>query len=316
MAGGKFVKMLAETVQKSGLDMSEAARMQRAKDMGFSEGYQHTSKTRFIGGNGDDFGLPREEQFKSKYGGTYFSKIGETEVNEKGLAGEFGETSDYMLRGNNKIDATWKGMSDEQKKEIKQIVDGQFSEEDISEIREATGDYEWEPFDSFISGELWADAGRDAQDRVMNDILKKYDLVRFKDNPTYGVDSYSTVVRDPSQIRSVNAAFDPAQKESSNLMASALPFATVGGVGLASTLSNDAQAAQGNVGSIQAPSKPGYLTVAQKAADYNRIRKERLHPLLDMALPVGELPDSLLRKMAYGDNITKNDFIMAALGIL
>ena len=316
MAGGKFVKMLAETVQKSGLDMSEAARMQRARDMGFSDGYQHTSKTRFIGGQGDDFGTPREEAFRKKNGGNYFSKIGESEVNEKGLSGDFGETSDYMLRGNNKIDATWKGMNEEQKKEIKDIVNNQFSDDDIGEIRQVTGDDEWEPFDSFISGELWADAGRGAQDRVMNDILKKYDLVRFKDNPTYGVESYSTVVRDPNQIRSINAAFDPAQKESSNLMASALPFATVGGVGLASTLSNDAQAAQSNVGSIQAPSRPGYLTLAQKAAAYNRMREERLHPLLNMALPVGELPEGLLRKLAYGDDITIKDRIMAALGLL
>lgn len=321
MAGGKFAKMLADTVQKSGLDMSEAARMQRAKEMGFEGGYQHTSKTRFIGGGTEDFGIPREEQFKKKYGGTYFAKVGETEINESALAGEFGETADYMLRGGNKIDATWKGMSETQKNEVKSIINGIFDQEDIERIRESTGDYDWDPFDSFVSGELWAEAGRDAQDKVINGLLGKYDIIRFKDNPASGVESYSTVVKDPSQIRSVNAAFDPAKKESPNLMAAGLPFAATGGAAVLTALPNDAQAAQdrfrsSDVGSIRAPSNNLALSLSQKAAAYNRIRKERLHPMLDLALPGSEMPEDLLRKMAYGDEITFKDRLMAALGLM
>jgi hypothetical protein len=48
-----------------------------------------------------------------------------------------------------------------------------------------------------------------------------------------GTDGHELVIFDPSNIRSVNAAFDPKKSTSSTLLA-ASPFAAVGGAGLTS----------------------------------------------------------------------------------
>lgn len=264
---GKISKMIAGEIS-SILDMSEAARMARAKEMGFDlNPYQHTSKTRFVGSSAEDdaiLGITRAEEFKKTYGGNYFGRYGETNMPEEKLAGDYGETSDYLLNKGNFIDARFKNMTPEQKKEVKEIVNGSFDSDDIENIRAKTGDEEWEPFDSFISGELWADTGRESQNKVINSILKNYDSVTYKDNPAYGVDSVSTVVKNPNQIRSVNAAFDPAKKDSSNLLAGA---ATVGGIGGGAALMGAPQ--DSFAASFQEkPSARDIMTAQRKREDY------------------------------------------------
>lgn len=292
MAGGKFVKMLAETVQKSGLDMSEAARMQRAKDMGFD------TKTTFYHGNesgqieNDAFDMARAgENFKNSWSDAIY-------LGDEGLASNYGEVSGkYVVKNPLKINAKEVLYDD-----YLNAKTGESYEDWLKSVEDSFGLYGFMEQGFPYFKDLAKKQGKDSVVIDFSGLPVKEKRVAF--------------TSDPSAIRKIDAAFDPAQKESSNLMASALPFATVGGVGLASTLSNDAQAAQGNVGSIQAPSKPGYLTLAQKAAAYNRIRQEKLHPILNMALPLGEMPEDLLRKMAYGDDITFKDRLMAALGLM
>lgn len=140
-------------------------------------------------------------------------------------------------------------------------------------------------------------------------------------------------------VRDLNAAFDPAQKASSN------PFAAIAGLGTAglaggAMLSPD----QANAGEIDqqgndyvtrqindamkygkgfayqqrydAPKNETMTYLADQAAKYNKWRKENMHPVADFALPVGELPEDLFRKASYGDKVKYMDVLMAELGLL
>jgi len=195
-----------------------------------------------------------------------------------------------------------------------------------------------------------------------------FDAIMFNNYTTPGgkAGKKFILVKDPSQIRSVNAKFDPSNKESSNLLAS------MGGVsvGLGGVLSDDAQALEsdidradkleqlanlaaqegdeetelraleemkkmlgnipnnlaksyveqadqrGDVGSIEGVKSEMLGKAADFAGEYNKFRKEKLVPIADMILPVGELPEEVLRKMSYEDKITYVDAVKATLGLL
>jgi hypothetical protein len=118
------------------------------------------------------------------------------------------------------------------------------------------------------------------------------------------------VVFDPSNIRSVNAAFDPAKKDSSNLLAEM-------GAGIAATstlpwMAKRAEAAEqerisaqidesiANMSrgqTIEAPSNPYYQTAADAVGKYNRALKGSPAEYL---LGAEDL-ESYLRKGAYGE---------------
>src|SRR5690606_14615235 len=113
----------------------------------------------------------------------------------------------------------------------------------------------------------------------------------------------ATVVFDPKKIRSTSAAFDPSKKDSANLLAGAVPAA----VGLGSILGGTEKAqampspdlsaraalqfAPQSQGSIQAPTNERAALAAALAGQYNQIRRDSLHPLLDALIPLGELPE-------------------------
>lgn len=297
------------------LDMALDARMARAKEMGFDVDniVTHASNKRFIGG-GNDMSIPREEEFKSKYGGIYFSKRGESADFDM-MLGDFGEEADYLLRGN-KLSATYKEATDEQKKDIMEAINDSFSSDDIEEIRERIGDSDWSPYESFMDGELWADTSRDSQDRVLERLFKKYDVVKYKDNPSYGTDSISYVAKSPSNIRSVNAAFDPSKKDSSNLMAGVAPV----GVGLGGYLLSPEEAFASipvvpnpmeNIGHLlanyqqtggavaRAPVANNLIGVADAAQKWNDWRENNLPAPVNFLLP-GQPDPEYIRNRAYG----------------
>lgn len=173
-----------------------------------------------------------------------------------------------------------------------------------------------------------------------------FDAIKFDNYTTpKGEKGRSFVlIRDPNQIRSVNAAFDPQKKDSANLLASALPAA----IGIGAAVKNeDAQAAfrepkgefakqllakwiaanpvgalaqaeffAKDVGSIQAPKHQWALDAAKWFRKYNEGRGERLAPAADAVLPAGELPAELMEKAAYGDDISYLDALKAELGLL
>lgn len=67
---------------------------------------------------------------------------------------------------------------------------------------------------------------------------------------------------------------------------------------------------------IEAPKSQFLEDAANLAGEYNRSRKEHLHPVLDAVLPLGEMPEDLLRKASYGDDINLRDVGGSALGVL
>lgn len=306
MARGAFVKSLIDIAEKAGLDMSDAARMSRAKDMGFdtSRTYQH--------GSSRDF----EEFNKGKGGGIFFSDSGE-------MAEQFGEVKDfYLKKGNNPLSIKLGRITEDQKKLFDDMEESLWDENDIDSFGA-----EWEGLaDAMEWGNLYKIAGRQEQNRVLNELRKRgFTSVSMPDFHGSG-DEIAQIVFEPSQIRSINAAFDPAKKDSGNLLAGIATPA----IGIGAMLSPDetyAAAARrpvsamnlpqnNSTGSIQAPTNETAALFAALAGRYNEERKKRLHPIADMLMPLGELPEDLWTKRAYGDDVKMRDYINAGLGLL
>ncbi|TNF09405.1 MAG: hypothetical protein EP323_00455 [Gammaproteobacteria bacterium] len=130
-------------------------------------------------------------------------------------------------------------------------------------------------------------------------------------------DSQATIF-DPANIRSVNAAFDPAKKDSANLLASL--GGLTAGAGLLGA-PQESQAAQmpsllgadpSNNDTIEAPKNADFAKAADYAQKYNSYMDK--HPLLGFFAP--QAPEEWLRKAAYGDPISWGDRIMASIGMM
>lgn len=169
-----------------------------------------------------------------------------------------------------------------------------------------------------------------AQGLDIPDFKSNAEIRNWLENQGYGSIIYkneaegvgdSVIMLNPSNIRSINAAFDPAKKESSNLMASVAGGAV--GVG-AMAAGNRAQASPMDQyadyptlqqaflppqQSIQAAAYPVLLDIANKIDRYDDI-----FPVLgeDMAGGV----TAWLRKMGYDDEMTMMDHFMAALDFM
>lgn len=175
-------------------------------------------------------------------------------------------------------------------------------------------------------------------------------MKELKDRGYIGIDAPNErVVFDPQDIRSINAAFDPAKKDSSNLLAGA---ATIGGIGGGAALMaapqnsyadslhdvvmkakpstreimdaqrkredylNQIEMLNRDDKAIQAPQSETALSIADAMNRYNKGRKKHLNPVLDFVLPAGELPVEYMQKIGYGDDITFKDRLNAVLGML
>lgn len=67
---------------------------------------------------------------------------------------------------------------------------------------------------------------------------------------------------------------------------------------------------------ISAPESESMARMADMAGSYNKARKERLAPALDLMLPFGKMPEDYLRKKAYGQDTDYMDRLGAILGLL
>lgn len=296
MAKGKFVSSMLKMAEKAGLDMSEAARMARAKEMGFD-----TESTYYHGTLKAD---PIDE-LRISQDGTYGKGVylAPDEYGAEKYAG-FGRVTQY-------------GGS-------------------IYPLK-------------VKSGKVWsvADQGlpRDSFSGTNDDIMKE-----LKDRGYIGIDAPNErVIFDPQNIRSINAAFDPEKKDSSNLLAGA---ATVGGVGAGAALTAAPQKSYADSlhdmvakaapttreimeaqrkredylatidslnrddKAIQAPSSQAAVDISGAMNSYNKTRKKIVNPVLDAILPAGELPSEYFQKIGYGDEVTLKDKILAVLGVL
>lgn len=219
--------MAVKALINAAIDSARKARMQRAEEQGYQGGLYHASDQLLT-------------EFKPTRGGTYFSGDSDyvSNIFSRGATAEYNgttEAGEYFARGNT-FDARWKNMSDEGKQELRNIINSTVDKSDIEDAAQRLGVSieDADPFEVFTDGEFYHAYGRNAQNNIMEAIKSKgYDKVIFPDSLTLGDGHVSTVVFDPKNIRSVNAQFDPAKSNSSNLLASAAGAGVLGAAALA-----------------------------------------------------------------------------------
>ncbi len=317
MAKGKFVSSMIEMAEKAGLDMSEAARMARAKEMGFNNPtlYHGTSTFKSDGDLFSEFEKFEGQDMTRSVSRSPVGKLGISLAEQPKVAEDFA------------VQASPEGGSGAA------MIPVKFRHDKIASIT--------------LSGDETND---EVYGTVVDAWKQGFDAIQFKNYTTpAGTKGSFVLVKDPNQIRSVNAAFDPAKKESSNLLAGS---ATIGGIGggaaLMATPQNsyadslhdvvmkakpatreimEAQRKREDYlkqiemlnrddNAIQAPQSNAALSVASGMDRYNKERKKRLNPVLDFVLPAGELPVEYMTKLGYGDEITFKDRLNAILGML
>ena len=159
--------------------------------------------------------------------------------------------------------------------------------------------------------------GKDWDNDLVNDWLSERGF-------THRDGRHGIVVFDPKNLRSVNAAFDPAKTGSSNLLASN-PAATTGagilGLGAAAqsndtyadySPSNLARLKSDDVGSIEAPQSMAAANIAGLMGSVNKVGYD--DPLLGMV--ASQLPSELMNKIAYNDKRGLLDYAKAYAGLL
>jgi hypothetical protein len=209
-----------EAAKAKGLDMSQAGRMARAKEMGFD-----TETVLYHGTNSENIttfslDLPRRHSRKGEPPAVHFT----TSPEEAKMYGP--NVGSYYVRG-----------------KLLEIDSPIAMQEDVlRRLTNVANDYDKysvgasERAKRYLDG---ADVTNNYNDQIAHDRLRAkmikareqgYDGVIIKGG--WGDDNAGThhVIFDPSNIRSVNAAFDPDNAQSSTLLAAA-PFA-VGGAGL------------------------------------------------------------------------------------
>ncbi len=160
---------------------------------------------------------------------------------------------------------------------------------------------------------------------TINLIDTKYDRV--------GDSSNQLIALDPSNIRSVNAAFDPAKKDSSNLLASigAGTVVGAGALGASDTRANTIRSAENAFGKIAPdalnPALFGGLEsartdprgkIAAYIRDAMREGQERSegNPVLELAYPFGSGMQQFFDNLAYGRKNRPMDYVNATLEVL
>jgi hypothetical protein len=166
-------------------------------------------------GTGADF-----TEFKPSASGTFFSR-------QKNIADQFGDAKQYYIKGDNKFKINTGSLTKEQRDFFDKIEPDIFDENDIEAMG---GDYSGLS-DAMAYGDLYRVAGRKAQNNVLKKINKKgFDLAEIPDWHGDASDSVSILFNN-ANVRLPTAAFDPMQRQSSNLLAQSAklaPAATLG----------------------------------------------------------------------------------------
>ena len=338
MAKGKFVSSMIDMAEKAGLDMSEAARMARAREMGYdtdfpithgspSETLDEIKKAKWKGGDSGNrfdgiFGLSGDAGGFGKYNHTFYPRSGR-------VASHGDLDFDYDL-SMNVLKKEYPDASEDQLDDLYRMA---------AEDKQASSN----PLEDF--GYDDADASWEAQ-RLRGRIAEAHDFDAVAMNDEYGT---SYLIPAGSKARKIDAAFDPAKKDSSNILAGA---ATIGGIGGGAALMatpqnsyadslhdvvmkakpttreimdsqrkredylNQIEMLNREDKAIQAPQSETAISIADAMNSYNKGRKKHLNPILDLILPAGELPSEYMQKIAYGDEVTMADRIQAVLGAL
>jgi hypothetical protein len=177
-------------VERGDMETAQVMVEEAAKAAGFAVGpVYHGTKSDFT-------------EFKEKAGGIYFTE--DEGFAEYPFAGEYsGGVHKAYLKTKNMFDARRGNIISENKKTLQEIIDSRFDAEEIAQIQEKFEDPDWDPMDAMMYGELWTDAGRDAQNSIMESIKRRgFDGVIFHDSPSPGADGFdSYVVFNANQIK-------------------------------------------------------------------------------------------------------------------
>ena len=164
-----------------------------------------------------------------------------------------------------------------------------------------------------------------------------YDAIQFRNYTTPdGIKGSFVLVKNPNQIRSVNAAFDPAKKDSANLLAGVTGAAIGAGALLPEEAAADftqrratkkdqwKQLRERMIGAhpldylniqpeqrIEAPKSQTLLSMARGAQAYNDFVDK---PLINLVAP--QLPADLWRKQAFGQPTTLGERAWAAVEMM
>jgi hypothetical protein len=213
-----------EAAVAKGLDMSQAGRMGRAKEMGFD-----TDTVLYRGG--------------TALGGGE-SGMGFVSPDRKTAAG-FGPVNEVYISAKNTFDV-------DNPEHLQMLRDRLSVEEFSKSADEAIGGRELWLGSSDLTPEQYIENGLEygmyqtMEIPYMRQLIKEmgFDGMYVREFGTPG-EPKNIAIFDPSNIRSVNAAFDPEKSGSSTLLAAA-PFAAVGGAGL--TLAGEQERNQRTVG--------------------------------------------------------------------
>jgi hypothetical protein len=184
--------------------MDEASRMGRAREQGFdvdNRVYHGSSKS----GGFDEFQTSERGRFGP---GVYFSE-------QPGVAGKYGEAKPYVVPTNDQLfDAmpSWNSLSDDaEQRIIKQLKPNE--REKLAALKnwyKREGEAFWEALRRSVDGD----------DKILAD-ARASEVIQaagFKGIRGIG-DGQETVIFNPKNVRSPDAAFDPAETQSSKLLA-------------------------------------------------------------------------------------------------
>jgi hypothetical protein len=219
-----------EAAKAKGLDMSQAGRMARAKEMGFDKDVFHATDKAF-----DQFDSTLQEL------GTHVGTVRQAEDVIRAGKSLGDKNPEKFVQGAQvmplKIRGKYVGVPDmrdfsdpflymqtRRRPKLPFNAPAAFLKE-LDDAAKAIGESRfWDQTNRAQSRKPWGEEVRR--------IAKKHGIDGFRYlNEFEGTPNVSYVVFDPANIRSVNAAFDPEKSGSSTLLAAA-PFAAVGGAGL------------------------------------------------------------------------------------
>lgn len=209
-----IVRQDGSGVQASELPMDQASRMARAKEMGLDVPVYHGTTAE----NLDKFEVGRESVNSTTFGDMPTTRHAVFVSDNKDFSKQYGDNIHELVISNNI------GDFDQMKGRFIDSIDP-FEDRDMW----MSARYAAEPW-MFFDEELGARFKKFAQD-------EGYDGVRFKewtdsiDGGADEVEGTTTAVFDPANIRSVHAKFDPAKRDSADLLAG-----VAGGVGLLGAL--------------------------------------------------------------------------------
>lgn len=306
---GKLSKLIGDEVKQI-LDMSDAARMQRAKDMGFDteNTYYHGTRAKI-----DQFNIDSPVAHGRQYGkGVYVTKnkkvagrysSGNEPLNLLTSAKLFDSESEDVV-GSDASKAISKYLNENSNEVVKNHI--------LSKIKSYKGGFKGSDidFEGLTKKEIFSSIDGISPLHMTNAIKELgYDGISLPDQ---------SVIFDPKNIRRVDAAFDPAKKDSGNLLAGALPVGAIGAASMlspnesyAQTVNKQAMPRPDDIGSIKAPVHP---RAAQMAEYFDRYNRAIENTPIGMVLP--EAPTDWANKLAYDGKTRIKDRIIAALGLL